>query len=104
MNVSRYQGKTSQVPKSYCTRCLRMHNKVTAVGEPGAAPAKHCVTLCVHCGHLMTFDELLQLRDLTPEEMLAVKRNKQWPEIQALQEKLRNAVAVFLRPVDEEQK
>lgn len=71
-----------------CTACGQKFDGVSCVhGEehPGGKrifdlneemlPHPGAVTVCIVCGHIMAFDEDLQLRDLTKDEELQVAGN-----------------------------
>jgi hypothetical protein len=66
------------IQPSACTNCGKVLDGATAVQETvDSRKRKHVpkpgdFTVCIVCGHLMSFDEKLQLRDPTPEEQINV--------------------------------
>jgi len=79
-------GNNHEVPPSACTNCGELLDMATGVTEdlnddpmPGV---RECFTICIRCGHIMTFAEDLTLRDLTDEEALAVAGDKRMLAIQ----------------------
>lgn len=56
-----------KVPDSYCTNCGKLLDRARAV-DRDEGPTPGSFTVCVHCEHLMVFDNDLSLRDPTAAE------------------------------------
>jgi hypothetical protein len=59
-----------KVPESKCLACGEKLNAATdATLFADTEPTPGCLTICIHCGHLMAFDDDLKFRPLTDAEM-----------------------------------
>jgi uncharacterized protein with PIN domain len=65
-------GETTRVTESRCTNCKKSVNSASPVDAVAGTPDPGDFTICIHCGHLMTFADDLALRDLTDDEMLEI--------------------------------
>lgn len=56
---------------SRCPRCFAPLEAATPVasGQPSRGPAPHDLSVCLYCGEILQFDEQLQLRVPSPEEV-----------------------------------
>jgi hypothetical protein len=80
-----------RVPASHCSSCGAKLTGVSRVrdqdepegpqGEPGA------ISMCLYCGHLMAFDERLQLRELNDEEIKDIAGDPRIIEMQKARRK-----------------
>lgn len=53
----------------YCKANLDCHDQIKGPGEDDDTPDPNDATVCLHCGGLMVFDEKLQLREPTKDEI-----------------------------------
>jgi hypothetical protein len=74
-------GKTTRVPPMLCLGCGLTNTAATGV-DNASAPDPGDVTVCIHCGHIMAFDETLHLRELTVQEQIAIAGDKRILAIQ----------------------
>src|SRR5215469_11218449 len=79
-------GSDHETPASPCTNCGKILDAATGVteGNDDTVPSRHqkCFTVCIKCGHVMTFDGDLRLRDLTDEERIDIAGDKRLVAIQ----------------------
>ena len=67
-----------RVPRAACLSCGYELTGATCVEETDSERARKVmpkagdITLCIMCGHLMSFDESLKLVELTKAQMIAV--------------------------------
>lgn len=60
------------VPKSDCVKCFhRMDRAMNANPNEQGNPAAGDFTLCIRCGEIMVFDDNLELRSATEDEINA---------------------------------
>jgi len=62
--------KTNDIPAGACLDCGEALDAATSVGDSDSTPSSGDVTICIKCGHIMAFDDLLRLRELTGEEIV----------------------------------
>lgn len=79
-------GKNRHIPSSPCTNCGKQLDGATSV-DCDAPPDPGDMTVCIYCGHLMAFNEDLQLRDLTPAEQINVAGDERILAIQGARKK-----------------
>jgi len=79
-------GKDVNVPVSTCTNCGVLADAATGVAahdhEGEIVPEPGDFTVCLQCGHIMTFADDLTLRDLTDEEVIRAAGDKRLIAIQ----------------------
>jgi hypothetical protein len=61
-------GKTQRVPPSKCLNCGRVHDACTGI-DGAVTPHPGDVTICLMCGHIMSYDDDLRLVQLTAEQI-----------------------------------
>ena len=67
---------TADTQPSPCTNCGRINDAATAVDLDGAKPRPDDICLCFYCGHIMAYDEQMQLRNLTDAEVISAAGNQ----------------------------
>jgi len=81
-------GKSVRVPGATCLNCGKVTDGATAVGVEGVVlPSPGDLTVCLYCGHLMAFDETLQFRELTEDEMVEVAGDERIVAINSMRKK-----------------
>jgi hypothetical protein len=78
--------RTSDVPQCACLACGKTFDAATDA-ESNKTPSPGDTTICLGCGHVMTFTDDLTVRELTSEEIHEVAGD---PRVLALQ-RLRQA-------------
>jgi hypothetical protein len=63
--------RNHKIDQGSCTNCKRSLNAV-ASATADVEPVPNDITICFYCGHIMTYDDSLKLRDLTPDEVVEV--------------------------------
>ncbi len=68
---------TTRHKQTNCPRCSHQLNATTDVQREGQrAPEPGDVTVCINCGQILTFEEGLQLRRATAEEVQIVQADQ----------------------------
>jgi hypothetical protein len=66
-------GKPVSLPESSCLNCGKVLDGATVVDEENAVrPVPGSISVCIHCGHVMAFDEKMQFRELTDDEIVEI--------------------------------
>jgi hypothetical protein len=74
-------SKSTRTPESICPSCGKVFDVATDVtSDEGPSPGD--ISICLHCGHLMAFNDDLTVRELTSDEMHEVAGD---PYVLALQ-------------------
>lgn len=75
--------KTTDVPAHLCPTCGDRNN--AASNMEGYTPHAGAVSICINCGEITVFNEDLTQRIPTEEEMVDIKENGSWAQIQIFQ-------------------
>jgi hypothetical protein len=70
------------MPVNHCLGCGHMLDAASAV-DANAKPSPGDATICLHCRHVMMFDENLALRDLTVDELIEAMKDDRVLDTQA---------------------
>ena len=71
------------MPDSHCLACGYLTNAASFITGPDRTiPKPGDVSVCLQCGHLMSFNDDLSLRELTGQEMYAVAGDRRILDIQ----------------------
>lgn len=68
-------GQEHRLNASCCTACGRMCDAAMTI-DADESPQPGDVTVCLTCGHVMSFDNNLGLRELTSEEAYNIAGDK----------------------------
>jgi len=73
--------KMGEAIKIKASDCLNCHKSVDGISQVGTNPDSEGpkpgdVTICIYCGHLMSFEDDRSLRNLNDEEIVAVAGDK----------------------------
>jgi hypothetical protein len=68
-------GESNIVPRATCFNCGKPLDRAAGL-DTDNQPGPGDVTICLDCGHLMIFDDQLALRQLSPEEQIALASNE----------------------------
>jgi len=74
-------GKSVKIKKSKCTNCGDPLDHAAGL-DHDESPSPSDATVCLHCGHIMVYDDNLNLRELTDKEVIERVGNKEIVEFQ----------------------
>jgi len=80
----------ARLPASYCLACGEMTDAATAIDPAVAKPKPNDITICLYCGHIMAFDEMLRLRNLTDKEMIMVAGDPDIIRVQQARQRIKD--------------
>lgn len=63
---------TTRLPERECLQCGKKLDAASCLADDTAVPRPGDISMCIRCGHLMTFADDLSYRELTEEELLEV--------------------------------
>jgi hypothetical protein len=63
-------GEMTDMPEHACLNCGSINDALSAIAEEKVKPSPGDATICIKCGHLMIFDDNLQVRNPTSEELI----------------------------------
>ena len=66
--------------------CARTVDAATSINQ-GHRPKPDDITICFYCGHIMAFNSLLHLRELTNDEIIEVAGDPDIIKIQNMRER-----------------
>jgi len=82
-------GEDHDMPPSACLACGDQMDSANCVDENiDDAPSPGDITVCLHCGHVMAFDDELKLRELNAQEAYEIAGDKRILAIQATRAKV----------------
>lgn len=87
--------KDYDITQQDCLSCGKMLDAALAVGGK-RAPRENDITVCIHCGHIMAFNDKVRYRELTKEEKAELADNP------TLQRAFKLADALKRRPSEAE--
>ena len=67
---------TARTQPSPCTNCGAINDAATSVDLDGVNPSPGDFALCIDCGHIMAYDEQMQLRNLTDADVIEIAGNQ----------------------------
>lgn len=71
---------STEIPESYCKLCNTTF--LTATNFEDKMPLPGDISICIKCGNIGKYDADMGIVELTPEEMLDIKNDKEsWAEI-----------------------
>lgn len=65
-------GGSVEMPENSCLRCGYSSDRGAVVDSPITKPRPSDVTLCIHCGEVMMFDDDLKFRHLTQDDVIRI--------------------------------
>jgi hypothetical protein len=65
-------GNDRRIQPAACLQCKAVNDGATSVGEKDETPEPGNIAICSECGHIMAYDDNMQMRELTDKEMLDV--------------------------------
>jgi hypothetical protein len=65
-------GEDHRTPPATCLQCKAVNTAAASVGEKSETPVPGSIVICSECGHIMAFDDNMQMRELTEKEMLDI--------------------------------
>lgn len=74
--------RTTRTPDQLCPVCSIKLDRTTSF--EGKTPRPRDVTICVQCLSVLMFDDGLQVRIPSPEEMGAIRQSAAWPDVQEI--------------------
>lgn len=81
-----------KIPEATCLSCGARANMAVGMFGDDSTPEPNQKTMCVQCGYPMAFDDNLQLRELTSEEMKEIAGSPELLGFGALRERLKEAL------------
>ena len=82
-------GKSQLMPRSTCTACGHMTDLACSISDDGEhKPESGDFTICLLCGHLMVFNEVLELRDPTTDEIIEMAGDDRILQVQRARAKI----------------
>lgn len=64
-------GKDHHIQPAACLNCKAVNNGATCIGHD-VAPQPGNIVICIECGHIMAYDNNMQMRKLTDKEMIDI--------------------------------
>jgi hypothetical protein len=80
-------GRSKRTPSSACISCGAVSDAAAPVGGD-TKPSPGDITVCLYCGHVMAFDENLNFRSLTNDEMREIAGDERIVAINRARSKL----------------
>lgn len=81
-------GEPRRLVPSKCLSCGSKNDAATSV-DGDYSPEPDAITVCFHCGHIMSYDDELRLRELTREEQIEIAGDERILAIERARARLR---------------
>lgn len=79
---------TTRLKPHQCPACGHEHNAATGAEPGNNVPDPGSVSICIRCGAISLFNDEMQLRAPTAEELADIKRSQTWPIIERIQKSI----------------